>query len=370
MNQDIVERCVAACEGEDLDAMVAMSPENFAYVVGFVVPSQPVLRWRHAAAVVTRDGRRALLTVDMEASTVRALQPEEDVRVWAEFDEDAMPVFADLLKDLGLGSARVGIETDYLPVRDMERLRALLPDVRWEPSHPFFNRLRMVKTARELELMRALARITDRSIKEALEGVHPGDTEMDLAGSVTTNLFRHGAQNFKWLILASGERSGYPNVGPTLRRLERGDVVRLEVFGALNGYHTGVCRTAVVQEASPDVEAIWSNIVACRDMIFEGVRDGALATEIHGRVMARFDELGWPRMGFVGHGIGLFVHEDPYIGPDADATLRTGMVLGVEPVLLVPGTHGFQVKDIVAVGPDGCDVLSDVTNTDRLLVIE
>jgi Xaa-Pro aminopeptidase len=370
MNQDIIDKCVAACAREDLDAVVAMSPENFAYVVGFIVPSQPVLRWRHAAAVITRDGKRALLTVDMEATTVKDLRPEEDVRVWAEFEEDAMPVFADLLRDLGVGSGRVGIETDYLPVRDMERLRSLLPDARWEPSHPIFNRLRMVKTPREIELMRGLARITDRSIKEALEGIHPGDTEMELAGAVTTNLFRNGAQNFKWLILAAGERSQYPNVGPTMRRLERGDLVRLEVFGALDGYHTGICRTAVVQEAPEGVDDIWANIVACRDMIFEGVRDGARGVEIHGKVMAKFDELGWPRMGFVGHGIGLFVHEDPYLGPHDEAVLQTGMVLGVEPVLLVPGRYGFQVKDIVAVGADGSDLLSDVTNTDRLLVIE
>lgn len=370
MNQDIVDKCVAACEEEDLDAIVAMSPENFAYVVGFIVPSQPVLRWRHAAAVITRDGRRALLTVDMEATTVKNLQPDEDVRVWAEFQENAMPVFADLLGDLGLGSARVGLETDYLPVRDMERLTGLLPDVRWEPCYPIFNRLRMVKTPRELEKMRALARITDRSIKEALEGVHAGNTEMDLAAAVTTNLFRYGAQNFKWLILASGERSQFPNVGPTLRTLERGDVVRLEVFGALDGYHTGICRTAVVQEAPEGVERIWSNIVACRDLIFGSVRDGASATDVHAKVMARFDELEWPRMDFVGHGIGMFVHEDPYLGPDVGARLESGMVLGVEPVLLVPGKYGFQVKDIVAVGAEGCEVLSDVTNTDRLLVID
>jgi Xaa-Pro aminopeptidase len=370
MNQDIVDRCVAACESVDLDAIVAMSPENFAYVVGFVVPSQPVLRWRHAAAVITRDGRRALFTVDMEATTVRNLQPDEDVRVWAEFQENAMPVLAELLGDLGLASGRVGIETDYLPVRDMDRLTTLLPQVTWEPADPIFNRLRMVKTPRELELMRNLARITDRSIKEALESVHPDDTEMDLAAAATTNLFRYGAQNFKWLILASGERSQFPNVGPTLRRLERGDLVRLEIFGALDGYHTGICRTAVVQEAPEGVEEIWSNIVACRDLIFESVRDGAVATDVHRKVKARFEELGWPPMDFVGHGIGLFVHEDPYIGPDPSARLETGMVLGVEPVLLVPGKYGFQVKDVVAVGPDGCDVLSDVTDTDHLLVIE
>jgi ectoine hydrolase len=370
MNRDIVDKCVAAIAEEGLDGLIAMSPENFAYVAGFIVPSQPVLRWRHAAVVITRDGRTALFTVDMEASTVRSREPEADVRVWEEFAEDAMPVLATLLHDLGLEGGRVGLETDYLPTRDMEILSALVPNVRWEAAHPIFNRLRLIKTPRELELMRRLARITDGAIKEAFEAVHAGDSEMDLAGAVTTGLLRLGADDFKWLILASGERSQYPNVGPTARTLERGDLVRLEVFGMLDGYHAGICRTAVVQEASNEVREIWSNIVACRDLIFEGVRDGASGALIYRGVADRFQALGWEPMSFVGHGIGLFVHEEPYIGRYHDAAISAGMVLGTEPVLLVPGAYGFQVKDVVAVGDDGCEVLSDVTKTDELFVIE
>jgi Xaa-Pro dipeptidase len=370
MNQDILDKCVAAMEAEDLDGLIAMSPENFAYVAGFIVPSQPVLRWRHAAVVITRDGRTALYTVDMEASTVRSLEPRSEVRVWEEFAEDAMPVLADLLGDLGLGNGRVGLETDYLPARDMDRLAGLLPEVRWQAAHPIFNRLRLHKTPRELELMRRLARITDRSIKEAFQSVRAGDTEMDLAGAVTTTLFRLGADDFKWLILAAGERSQYPNVGPTSRRLRRGDIVRLEVFGMLDGYHTGICRTAVVQEAPAAAVDTWSNIVACRDLIFGSVRDGASGAEIYGKVAERFRKLGWEPMSFVGHGIGLFVHEEPYIGRYGDARIDAGMVLGTEPVLLVPGAYGFQVKDIVAVTADGCEVLSDVTDTDELFVID
>jgi ectoine hydrolase len=370
MNQDIVQKCVRAMEAEDLDGLIAMSPENFGYVAGFIVPSQPVLRWRHAAVVMTRDGSTALYTVDMEAATVRALEPQAQVRVWEEFAEDAMPVLAGLLRDMGLESSRVGIESDYLPVRDMELLRTLLPEAQWHPAHPIFNRLRLIKTPRELELMRRLARITDRSIKEAIESVRPGDTEMDLAAAATTNLFRHGADNFKWLILGSGERSQYPNVGPTTRKLERGDIVRLEVFGILDGYHTGICRTAVVQEGAAEALEIWSNIVLCRDLIFESIRDGASGAEVYGRVRDRFQSLGWDPMSFVGHGIGLFVHEEPYIGSYGDARIEAGMVLGTEPVLLIPGSYGFQVKDIVAVNDGGCDLLSDVTDTDELLVID
>ncbi|MGH9244011.1 MAG: M24 family metallopeptidase [Acidimicrobiales bacterium] len=370
MNQDIVDKCVRAIAEADLDGLIAMSPENFGYVAGFIVPSQPILRWRHAAVVVTADGRTALFTVDMEASTVADLEPGSDIKVWEEFEDDAMPVLSRLLGDLGLGSGRIGLETDYIPARDLDRLSGLLPDARWEPAGAMFNRLRLIKTPRELELMRRLARITDQSIKDALESVKPGDTEMELAGAVTTGLFRLGADNFKWLILASGERSQFPNVGPTSRTLGPGDLVRLEVFGMLDGYHTGICRTAVVAAPDAEVTSIWSGIVECRDIIWDSIRPGASAAAIYGKVARRFADQGWEPMSFVGHGIGLFVHEEPYIGRYGDAAIEAGMVLGTEPVLLLPGRYGFQVKDIVAVGEDGCELLSDVTNTDQLFVIE
>lgn len=369
MNQDILEKCVAAMEAEDLDGLIAMSPENFAYVAGFVVPSQPILRWRHAAVVMTRDAD-ALYAVDMEASTVRALEPQTELRVWEEFAEDAMPVLGELLEDLGLAAARVGIETDYLPARDMDQLTRRLPKVQWQPAHTVFNRLRLIKTPRELELMRRLARITDRAIKEAIEKVRPGDTERDLAAAAMANLLALGADGCKWLILGSGERSQFPNVGPTMRELARGDVVRLELFGTLDGYHTGICRTAVVQEAAREVRDTWSNIVLCRDLIFDSIRDGASGADIYRRVAEQFRNLGWDSLSFVGHGIGLFVHEEPYIGSYGEARIEAGMVLGTEPVVLVPGAYGFQVKDIVAVDEGGHDLLSDVTNTDELLVIE
>jgi Xaa-Pro aminopeptidase len=354
---------------DDLDALLAISPENFAYVTGFVVPSQPVLRWRHAAALTTRDGKTALLSVDMEATTVRSKASGVEVRVWQEFEGNAMQVLADLLRDLGLADARIGIESDYLPFGDMAILRDLLPRARWIRAEHLFNRLRMIKTPRELDVLRHLSRLTDRALETALRSVRAGSTEMDLAGALTGAIYRLGADGFRFLICATGERSQYPNVGPTGRTLQEGDLVRLEIFGMLGGYHAGVCRTAAVGEPSPDARRIWANLVACRDIVFEAIRPGASAAGVYRRFLAKFGELGISPISFVGHGIGQFLHEDPYLGEFGDATLEAGMVLGVEPLAYVPGRFGLQNKDMVAVTDQGCELLSDVVDTDQLFPI-
>ncbi len=368
MNLDIIDKLVRAMEREELDSIVLMSPENFAYTTGFIVPSQPILRWRHAAVVVTRDGRSSLLAVDMEATTVRDREPGTDLRVWAEFEGNAMPVLAGLLRDLGLGSSRIGIETGYMPARDAEELRRLLPSARWETVDGLLDRMRMVKTPRELDVLRRVSRITDAAIQEAFKSVKTGDTEMDLAGAVTAALYRLGAEHFKLLIVATGERSRLPNVGPTDRKLRRGDLIRLEVFGVLQGYHAGVCRTGAVQEPSAEAERIWVNFVGCRDLLSERIHRGASSAQVYRDFLNKFGELGYDPISFVGHGIGLFLHEEPYLGSVGDWTLEEGMVLGVEPLVYGPD-FGLQMKDVVAVTADGAERLSDVTDTDSLLIV-
>src|SRR5438874_13592957 len=113
MRQDIIARQVAAMRAAGLDAIVSISPENFAYVTGFLSPTQPLMRWRHAMAVVTADRRAALVVVDMEASTIRAKVPAgTEIAVWREFKFDAMRVVADLLGWHGLATERVGMQMD------------------------------------------------------------------------------------------------------------------------------------------------------------------------------------------------------------------------------------------------------------------
>ena len=165
-----------------------------------------------------------------------------------------------------------------------------------------------------------------------------------------------------------GRRSVFPNVGPSHRVLKHGDVCRVEIFPTLNGYLAGVCRTAYVQTPPPHAERIWANLTACKQLLLDAIKPGAETRAIYDLYLAKVGELGLPPISFIGHGIGLHLHEDPYLGPTASQRLEPGMVIAIEPLIYETGYgFGMQNKDMLLVTASGCELLSDYTNTDKLI---
>ncbi|MGE0736777.1 MAG: M24 family metallopeptidase [Alphaproteobacteria bacterium] len=377
MNLDIIERYRAVMDRLGLAAIIAGSPENFAHVAGFQLPSQILMRWRHAMVIVPRQGDPELVIVDMEQTTVRKRLTNAKLHVWREFSDSAMKVLAAALSNLGYAQDKIGLELDYLPASDYEALQTALPHARFIAVHGELARVRQIKSPREIEVLRRLSRLADRAITEAFRSVRAGMSEMDIAAAVTHNVLAGGGEDYRLLIVATGERSVLPNVGPSERILKRGDVCRVEVFPKIQGYYAGICRTAVVQQAPPHAERIWANLTECKYLLLERMKPGISCRAIYDLFLAKLREIDLPPISFVGHGIGLHLHEDPYlgthpmIGSDADALLEAGMVLGIEPLVYETGYgFGMQNKDLVLVTEKGCELLSDYCNTDRLIVVE
>ncbi|MDG2475304.1 MAG: Xaa-Pro peptidase family protein [Paracoccaceae bacterium] len=370
MNQDIVNKVITTLKEKNLDAFVVASPENFAYLAGFVVPSHHVLRWRHSMLILTADARVFAFTVDMEESTVRRNLPDISLRCWREFADNPMQLLADYLLEIGLKNASIGIELDYLPAGDFKRLEHYLPNVSFTCSASNFNQMRCLKTPAEIALLRQLSRIADQSIYEAYQSVAPGSTEMDIAGALTRKIYEQGAQDFKFMIVATGDRSQLPNVGPSLRKLESGDICRVEIFPIINGYHAGVCRTASVGKPTSKASEIWSVLSNATKELLELIKPGVAVNEIYKSYLKMVEPLNMPPIDFVGHGIGLHLHEDPYLAQDDQTLIQEGMVFGIEPLIYKTGYgFGMQNKDMILVTKEGSELLSDYTDTTSLINI-
>jgi Xaa-Pro aminopeptidase len=367
MDAEIINRLKQRIAAAGLDAIVASSPENVTYVSGFVVPSQSLMRWRHAAVIVTADGKVSMVAIDMEATTVRAHAGIDDLRIYREFSDDPMDKLADALSESTLDRGQVAVEMEFLPAKDFATLQKRLPNVKWAAADALFNKARQIKTPGELALLRSLSKLTDNAIGTALRSARVGMSEMELAGTLLTTLFAGGAESYKLMIIASGERSEFPNVGPSERKLKHGDIIRMEIFGQKSGYLTGVCRTAVVGDATAEQYGIWSNLIECKYLVMDLIKPGARCPEIYRKFLEKFSQLGFEPISFVAHGIGLHLHEEPYMGRYGNEVVEAGMVGAFEPLVYIPGRFGMQNKDMFCVMETGCELLSDVTPTDSLL---
>ena len=115
---------------------------------------------------------------------------------------------------------------------------------------------------------------------------------------------------------------------------------------------------------------IWANLTACKHMLLRTLKPGIGSREVYDLYLTKLRALGMAPISFIGHGIGLHLHEDPYLGPTPDQPLEAGMVLGIEPLVMETGYgFGMQNKDIVTITATGCELLSDHTDTDRLIVV-
>lgn len=373
MKSEILSKQKRAMVEEGLDALIAVSPESVIYTSGFVIPSLRIqgLHRRLAMTVVTPDEKEALIVVDMEASTAKKRsQWFTDIRTYREFEQEASEILIDTLHEFGLDKGRVGIELDYLPAMDFEVVSQAVPEANFVNSDRLFLELRSVKTADEIERLRKAGRAADKAHQQVKMQVRAGMTERQVANVVLETLYAEGIEDISVMVIASGERSLLPNVGPSDRVLQPGDIMRIDILGHIGAYCSDVARTYIVGEPNPDQTAIWQKLVDTLEELKSKIRPGISTKQLYQVFAKKFQNYGLEPYKFVGHGLGLSVHEHPWISNDPrfDRPLEAGMVLCVEPFSFT-GSEGYQLEDEVLVTSGGFELFTDQVDTSQLLPI-
>lgn len=352
------------------DALVAMSPENATYTAGVAIPSQSLIRQRHVFCLVPASGAPRMIVVNMEESFARANACIDDIRAYNEFTESPVEFLVDAIKALGLERAKIGIELDYLPARDYAKLKALLPRATFKDAEAFFENLRMIKTHEEIEKLRLVGRAAEKVHHDSFGKLEPGMTELDLAGLIVKGLYAEGVDYILKLVVGAGERCSHANPGPTNNVVKQGDMIRADIFGSLGGYLSDVARTAVVGEPTDFQRETWRKLIEARALILENIRPGVHSQEIYRKFSNKFKEMGLEPINFVGHGLGLTLHEEPYINKFSDTVLEPGMVLCVEPYyMMVDQNMGFQIEDEIVVTENGYELITDYRDSGELIQV-
>ena len=353
-----------------LDALVAVSLENVAYLSGSWIVTQRAIPDRLAIVLWPRDGKPAFVLCKGEDVSIVDTNRITDTRTYVEFKTTPVELLAEVIQEKGLQNANVAIELKSISAADYAELKDRLPDTRFVDAGPVFDRIRMVKTADEIEALGSAARVTEKAIRAAFEAAAGGVSEKVVADDMSTAVMAGGADVMNFLFLGSGDRSFQWHAIPGAGKFQPGHMVHTDIGGSFGGYWSDVARTVVVGKPTAKQRDLYGRLAQVHTTTIEGIRPGMPASELHRLCGSAYEEVGLPYwMAHIGHGIGLALHEHPMLNPANDQELLPGMVLCIEPAHLDQGVAGYHVEDLVLVTETGAEVLTDIETSRELFSI-
>ena len=228
--------------------------------------------------------------------------------------------------------------------------------------------LRMRKNADELDALQENALIADKAMSEGFAALKAGMTEQDLAGVIRECFSRQGAQTL-FTIVATGANGAYPHHQTGEGKISEGDAIVIDIGGKKGSYSSDITRMAVVGEPPRDYEKVHGVVEKAVIAALAAARPGVAAKDVDLAARNVIDDAGYGEY-FVhrtGHGLGIEVHEPPYLTSTSDTTLEEGMVFSIEPGIYLPGKFGIRLEEIVALEAGGPRILSSLTREAKVI---
>jgi Xaa-Pro dipeptidase len=360
----------ARAQQAGFDALVAFSQDNVTYTAGFLVPSHATNRFRRTITVIAADSFATQIVVSVEEKQALARSRFKDIRAYDQFSDNPADILADALIEAGVASGRIAIELDYMPALDFIQLRRRLPEATFEECKDIYFRARMIKTDAEVGIIRQIGLLTEQVMHETIKEIRVGMTEIDVARHLVDRMIVGGSTNFKYRV-GSGINSSITNCGTTHKKIESGDIIRIEVLGDLENYRSNVTRTAVAGKPTERQASIWARLIQAREICKTMLKPGTAVAELYRAYVTACHESGIePTLKFLGHGIGQTIHEEPYITDTRDIIFERNITFTMEPLYMLPGEFGFHLEDMYVITADGFDVITgNISKNDELIEV-
>lgn len=328
------------------------------YDLRYLVGSRADTFERLTALVIPAVGEPTVVVPRMELATLKESAIVElalPVLDWVDGDDPYALVASVLIGD-GALPVQTAV-TDSMPALHLlplaEKLGAL-PVLATE----VLRTLRMIKDAAEIDALRKAGSAIDRVHARVPEFLVPGRTEADVAADINDAIIAEGHTEAAFIIVGSGPHGADPHHSHSDRELQAGDIVVIDIGGPYEpGYNSDSTRTYSLGEPNAEVAQQYSVLQRAQQAAVDVVRPGVTAEQVDAAARDVLAEAGLAEY-FVhrtGHGIGLSVHEEPYIVAGNDLPLTAGMAFSVEPGIYFPGNWGARIEDIVIVTDDGAE---------------
>jgi Xaa-Pro dipeptidase len=292
-----------------------------------------------------------------------------DLQPWTD-EEGPEPALRRLRDRLRLSGERIGVEALGMRLLEWHALQGAFPLCQNEPVDPLLAGLRMAKDAGEIAAMRRAAAILEQGLESTLGQIRPGMSERQIARAWEWAVGELGGEAYGDLpIVVAGPRGASPHNVPSERPVGPGELITLDWAASVDGYFADITRTVALGEPAPELRRIYELVLqsntAGRAAVMPGVP--AEAIDRASRQVIVQGGYGPAFLHRTGHGLGLEVHEPPYIVQGNTEPLQAGMTFTVEPGIYVEGLGGVRIEDDILVAEDGGESLTTMDRELRIL---
>ncbi|WP_445489487.1 M24 family metallopeptidase [Niallia sp. 03133] len=258
---------------------------------------------------------------------------------------------------------KAAVEKDHMNVSRYEALRSSFPSLKlFTSAEEKINRLRMIKTEKELSIIREACKWADYAIEVGCSEIAEGKTEMQILAAVEYELKKKGIakMSFSTMVL-TGKNGASPHGNPGDTPIQKGDFVLFDLGVVVDGYCSDITRTVAYGEVNEKQKEIYDTVLNAQLAAISASKPGAACSSIDLAARNTIRDAGYGEYfpHRLGHGLGLSVHEFPSLTETNSLKLQEGMVFTIEPGIYVPDIAGVRIEDDVYVAKDGVEILTN-----------
>jgi Xaa-Pro aminopeptidase len=338
-----------------IDVACILKPHNVLYFAGYA----PVC----SGALMFPDLEPVFCTLWLDAPEAMQFCTIPNMTSYVFPRESLMGKLVESIKKNKPSPKRIGVEKDFMLLRDYERLLKEFPDAEFVHIGSSVDKLRAIKSEEEIRKIRTAAEISDRAMEAALEAVRPGVTELDIAAEAEYAMKKLGSEKPAFsTFVASGKRTRLAHPLASRREIQPGDAVVIDLGATWDGYASDLCRTAFAGDPTPEQAEHLRLIVKAQEAAASIMRDGARCSEIFDAAydVLQKEDLGKFLPDDIGYGVGLRQSEFyPVIEKGSGTLLKENMVVALlQTAPFSKRIGGLRVEDTFQVTQIGCEKLT------------
>ena len=330
--KEFYEKFSSACE-----AVIISDPKNIYYFTSFFPHSPSYL-------LIKNDLSLKLLVPELEYEDAK--EHSKNTEIVNLKNEEAIDFLIKILQEFNKLKI-LGFENEYMTVSTYLKLTQKLKSIEFKGVTKILNSTREVKTPKEIEYLEKAAQIADIGIKTALENIEKGKMEIEIAGEVEYNMRKAGSEKAPFdTIIASGPNSALPHATASERKIQKGDLIIVDIGATYKGYCSDMTRTICFDKPSQKQLEIFNLVLKAHQEAKKIARAGIEVKEVDAVAREMIKQAGYEFIHSLGHGVGLDVHESPVLSFKSKNKLVEGSVVTIEPGVYIPGFGGVRIEDM------------------------